>query len=252
MLREVQRYFIPKDQWQDDIITITGEDHHHITRVMRMNIGDKVICNDPTGQSAKCQIKEIDQTEVKLAVLKDLDESTELPVDVTIAQGLPKRDKLELVLQKGTELGATKFIPFQAARSVVKWNQKRAKSRLKRFRKIVKEASEQSHRQKLPIVEEPQTINALIETSVDYDVKIVAYEEEAKTKTSSSLHDAIQSLQENEKLFVCIGPEGGFTKEEIELLKENDFQTVRLGPRILRTETAALYVLASLSYELER
>lgn len=244
----MQRYFVNDEQWIKDEVIITDDDYHHMTRVMRMKIGDKVICNHPTGKSATCQINAINDKEVMLTVIDYLDETTELPVKVTIAQGLPKRDKLEFVLQKGTELGASRFLPFEAARSVTKWNKKKGKSRLKRFRKIVKEASEQSHRQLLPEVDEPKSIAQLIEASDGYDVKIVAYEEEAKT---NELKTAFDSLGHGDKMIVCIGPEGGFSKDEIELLKEHGFQSVRLGPRILRTETASLYVLASLSYHFE-
>jgi len=176
----VQRYFIQEDQWKNNLITITGEDYHHMTRVMRMNINDEVICNHISGTSAICKIKEINNEVIILEVLNYLDEENELPIKVTIAQGLPKRDKLEFVLQKGTELGASRFIPFKAARSVVKWNKKKEKSRLKRYRKIVKEASEQSHRQILPTVEAPETIQELVQTSQQYNLKIVAYEEESK------------------------------------------------------------------------
>lgn len=247
----MQRYFINTDEWTDDKITIKGDDHHHIFRVMRMNIGDKVICNDSSGRSAHCQIEQINEQYVQLTVVKYLEDSAELPVNVTIAQGLPKRDKLEYVLQKGTELGASRFIPFKAERSVVKWDERKSKARMKRFEKIVKEASEQSHRNKLPIVEGPLTMAQLIEESKQYDIKIVAYEEEAKSERTYSIRKAFEQLNDGDKLFVCIGPEGGFSHEEIKLLKENGFQTVRLGPRILRTETAALYVLASVSYHFE-
>lgn len=247
----MQRYFINDEVWNETEIVITGEDHHHMFRVMRMKQGDEVICNNESGQSALCQIEQINNEKVVLRVVERLDMSTELPVSVTIAQGLPKRDKLELVLQKGTELGASRFIPFKAARSVVKWDEKKSKSRMKRYEKIVKEASEQSHRNKLPIVERPVTIKQLIEESKSYDVKMVAYEEEAKSERTYSIRKSFELLNEGDKLLVCVGPEGGFSHEEIKLLKENGFQTVRLGPRILRTETASLYVLASLSYQFE-
>lgn len=247
----MQRYFVNADEWDSEKVIITGDNQHHISRVMRMKIGDQIICNNPLGKAARCEIEEMSDSSVTLKVVDWLNESSELPVHVSIAQGLPKGDKLEFVLQKGTELGASRFIPFKADRSVVVWNEKKSKARMKRYEKIVKEASEQCHRNKLPIVEKPQSMVQLIDESKSYDVKIVAYEEEAKSKHSFSLAKALQSLRHNEKLFVCIGPEGGFSEQEIDVLKENNFKPVRLGPRILRTETAALYVLASISYHFE-
>lgn len=244
----MQRYFIDENEWDGQEIVIIGDNYHHMFRVMRMEVNDQVICNDSLGRVAICEIKQINKEKAVLDVVEIVDESNELPIQVTIAQGLPKRDKLEYVLQKGTELGASRFIPFKAKRSIVKWDDKKSKSRMKRFEKIVKEASEQCHRSKLPIVEAPQTMKQLLNESEQYDVKLVAYEEEVKSERTYSIRKAFESLNSGDKLFVCIGPEGGFSDDEIELLKENGFETVRLGPRILRTETAALYVLASLSY----
>ncbi|WP_164668566.1 16S rRNA (uracil(1498)-N(3))-methyltransferase [Virgibacillus doumboii] len=247
----MQRYFIPADNWLDEQVVITGNDTHHISHVMRFQAGNKIICNHPEGKAAICEITLLNNDEIH-AVVKDwLDESNELPVSVTIAQGLPKSDKLELVLQKGTELGAAAFIPVQAERSVVVWDGKKEEKKLVRFSKIVKEASEQSHRNKIPQISQVVSTEKLIEESSEYDVKLFAYEEEAKTIDFQSFGTIISKLETGNRVLVCIGPEGGFSDNEATLLKENGFFSVRLGPRILRTETAALYVLASISYQFE-
>src|SRR5699024_3453621 len=159
----------------------------HIFRVMRMKIGDQVICNNPLGKAARCEIEEMNESAVTLKVVDWLSESSELPVHVSIAQGLPKGDKLEFVLQKGTELGASRFIPLKANRSIVVTNEMKTNAHMNRYEKIVKEASEQCHRNKLPIVEKPQSMVQLIDESKSYDVKIIAYEEEAKSERSYSL-----------------------------------------------------------------
>ncbi|GGA68732.1 16S rRNA (uracil(1498)-N(3))-methyltransferase [Ornithinibacillus halotolerans] len=247
----MQRYFVPENNWQSNSVSIDGEDAHHIIRVMRMQIGDEIICNTPQGQSATCKISMIQEKEVVAEIIGWLDKSSELPVFVTIAQGLPKGDKMDLVLQKGTELGAKAFIPFQAERSVVKWDSRKVEKKLSRYAKIVKEASEQSHRNYLPEIKSVMNLQALIMESKRYDVKIIAYEEEAKTDTFRSFASIVKSLSKDSKVLVCIGPEGGLSMEEVNKLKEYDFIPVRLGPRILRTETAALYVLSSISYHLE-
>ncbi|WP_430785171.1 16S rRNA (uracil(1498)-N(3))-methyltransferase [Virgibacillus flavescens] len=247
----MQRYFVPEDQWENNNLIISGDDAHHITRVMRGNTGDKLICNHPNGYAVLGEITSLEQERVSVLILESIEESVELPVSVTIAQGLPKGDKLEHVLQKGTELGAFKFIPFSADRSIVKWDEKKASKKMFRFAKIVKEASEQSHRNRIPDVTPVMKIEQLIAESKEYDVKIFAYEEEAKTKEFVSFASVINQLKSDQRIIVCIGPEGGFSDMEVSLLKENNFKSVRLGPRILRTETASLYVLASISYQLE-
>ncbi|ASN07350.1 16S rRNA (uracil(1498)-N(3))-methyltransferase [Virgibacillus necropolis] len=247
----MQRYFVPEGNWQDEKLIISGDDAHHVIRVMRGNIGDKVICNHPSGYAVFGEIESIDQHNVTVLITERLRETVELPVHVTIAHGLPKGDKLEYVLQKGTELGASEFIPFSADRSVVKWDEKKAAKKLSRFAKIVKEASEQSHRNRIPNVTPIMSINGLIDETNEFDVKIFAYENEAKTDRFVSFASVLSRLKTDQQIVVCIGPEGGFSDNEVTLLKKNDFQSVRLGPRILRTETAPLYVLASISYQFE-
>lgn len=250
-VHKLQRYFIPSSDFEGDQVFIKGDDVHHIIRVMRNKVGDHIICNNDHAQAALCRIIEMKDDAVYAIVEKWLDESVELPVAVTIAQGIPKGDKFELILQKGTELGADSFIPFQAERSVAVWDPKKLEKKMKRFNKIVKEASEQSHRNKVPAIDNAMSIQALIEESKNFNVKLFAYEEEAKVSDYKSFGTIINALLPNQSLLVCIGPEGGFSLKEAELLKEEGFHPVRLGPRILRTETAALYVLASISYHFE-
>ncbi|WP_404453514.1 16S rRNA (uracil(1498)-N(3))-methyltransferase [Oceanobacillus kapialis] len=247
----MQRYFVPEENWHLESVTITGDDIHHINRVVRMKPGDKIICNHPDGHAARCEISSIESDAVYSKVVEWLDQSVELPIDVTIVQGLPKGDKLDLIIQKGTELGAKAFIPLQAARSVVKWDHKKLQKKTERFAKIAKEASEQSHRNHIPEIKQTMSFTELIEESNYYDVKIFAYEEEAKTKHYQAYGDILKKIKVGQKLLVLIGPEGGIAEQEAERLKEADFHPVRLGPRILRTETAALYILASISYHFE-
>ncbi|WP_042146004.1 16S rRNA (uracil(1498)-N(3))-methyltransferase [Paucisalibacillus sp. EB02] len=247
----MQRYFIPEENLNNDIITIDGEDAHHIVRVMRMQVGDKIICNPPNANGAICEIIQIEDYFVMAKTIEWLNYNAELPVSVTIAQGLPKGDKMDLVLQKGTELGASAFIPFQSKRSVVKWDARKADKKIARYAKIIKEASEQSHRSNLPEIKSVMNLKELIKESETYQVKIIAYEEEAKTHPFQSYASIISKLNTGDRVLICIGPEGGFSSEEVHSLKEHQFIPVRLGPRILRTETAALYALASISYQLE-
>ncbi|MHA6250932.1 16S rRNA (uracil(1498)-N(3))-methyltransferase [Oceanobacillus sp. CAU 1775] len=248
----MQRYFILDEKsWNDNQVIITGDDVHHMNRVMRFKPGDHIICNDSEGKAARCEIIEIDTQQVVVNIKEWLENDAELPIDVTIAQGLPKGDKFDLILQKGTELGATEFIPTQLERSIVQWDNKKIAKKMQRFEKIIKEASEQSHRNSIPSIQEPMTLQSLINMSSDFDYKLFAFEDEARTKEHHSFATVLKQMKKGQRLLICIGPEGGFSKDEVNLLKENQFQAVRFGPRILRTETAALYALASISYHFE-
>ncbi|AXI40151.1 MAG: 16S rRNA (uracil(1498)-N(3))-methyltransferase [Bacillaceae bacterium] len=248
----MQRYFIHYAKNElTDIIDITGEDVHHISRVMRMKQNDQIICVTKDGYSALCQIVQISADKVCCSILEWIENNSELPVKVILANGLPKGDKLELVIQKGTELGASKFIPFNAARSIVKLNEGKINKKLERWNKIAKEAAEQSHRTIIPEVTKPASLKDVISYAASADVKIVAYEEHAKKGETSNLFRALNSLQRGGSLFAVFGPEGGFTAEEIKQLSDNGFLLCGLGPRILRAETAPLYLLSAVSYHFE-
>ncbi|WP_079530320.1 16S rRNA (uracil(1498)-N(3))-methyltransferase [Halobacillus hunanensis] len=248
----MQRYFIDRTNWEGDGVAITGNDVHHMTRVMRMQEGDTFICVHPDHGPALCEIDMIKAGEKVTGIVREwLAEHKELPVKVTIVQSLGKGDKLEQVVQKGTELGAYDFIPFEAERSVAKWDEKKAKKKISRLEKIAKEASEQSERSRIPEILSVMTITELIKKSHKYDIKLIAYEKEARSGDHHSLAEQLQRVTSGQSVIVVFGPEGGFTSEEADQLLSADFYPVRLGPRILRMETAPLYFLSSLSYQLE-
>ncbi|WP_067837075.1 16S rRNA (uracil(1498)-N(3))-methyltransferase [Amphibacillus sediminis] len=246
----MQRYFVDQQNWDRDTVTITGDDVHHIARVMRMGIGDQVTCTNTAGRSAVCQIEAISDT-IKLTILKWVSHTAELPIHVMVAQGIPKGDKFDFIIQKGTELGAHGFIPFQATRSIVKWDEKKQTKKRERWQKIAKEASEQAHRSILPSIKSWHNLNQLIQASQSFDHKFVAYEETTRDIKVKKLDQYYQAIQEHDSALFVIGPEGGLTESEVEKLYQAEFIPVRLGPRILRTETASLYALASLSYYFE-
>lgn len=246
----MQRYFATYTA-AENAFQITGEDYRHIVKVMRMKEEDQIICVTQAGKAALCKITKISDQHVTALVVQWMEDSVELPVDVTIVSGLPKGDKLDLIIQKGTELGAAKFIPFIAARSIVKWDEKKADKKISRWQKIAKEAAEQSHRTFIPEVETPVRLQSLIQLSGSYHVKLIAYEEESRQGETKNLVKSLQSLEKGGSLLVVFGPEGGFTVQEVEKLLENGFITCGLGPRILRTETAPMYLLSAVSYHLE-
>lgn len=248
----LQRYFVEEEKSNiESNILIHGDDVHHISRVLRMQPGTKIVCCTKDGFEALCEIAEITNDHVDCFVLEWMTEIHELPVNISIASGLPKGDKLEWIIQKGTELGASSFIPFNAARSIVKLEPKKVGKKLERWQKIAKEASEQSYRNKIPTIYEPCQFEELLKKAKSYDVKIVAYEEAAKLGEKSNLAKALDNLKENQSLLAIFGPEGGLTEQEVSMLEEHGFIICSFGPRILRTETAPLYLLSAVSYYFE-
>ncbi len=246
----MQRYFA-KFSVEENHFIITGEDCRHIERVMRMKEKDEIICVSEDQRTALCSIAQISTDEVIADVIQWIEDTVELPIEVTIVSGLPKGDKLEWIIQKGTELGAARFIPFTAVRSVVKWDEKKADKKVSRWCKIAKEAAEQSHRSKVPEVWNPVDIQSLIQLGEGYDVKLVAYEEQARLGEGTVLASNLKKLEKGGSLLVVFGPEGGLTEQEVVKLLESGFVPCGLGPRILRTETAPLYLLSAVSYQLE-
>jgi 16S rRNA (uracil1498-N3)-methyltransferase len=246
----MQRYFVSGSA-EEGQFAITGDDYHHIARVMRMKEGDEIICVTPRGESALCRIEEITSEKALAVVVKWNEGSPELPISITIASGLPKGDKLEWIIQKGTELGASEFVPFTASRSVVKWDQKKGSKKVERWQKIAKEAAEQSHRNQIPKIHEPVSLKKLVQDAGRYDCCLIAYEEEARQGEASLLAGSFNRMVPGESLLVVFGPEGGLTEQEVLILQEAGFAPCGLGPRILRTESAPLYVLAAASYHFE-
>ncbi|KXZ18447.1 16S rRNA methyltransferase [Bacillus nakamurai] len=250
----MQRYFIEltkQEMNEAHEFQITGEDVHHIANVMRMNAGDRIICCSKDGHEALCKLQAVSKEHISCLVSEWTGEDRELPVKVLIASGLPKGDKLEWIIQKGTELGASMFIPFQGARSVVKLDDKKAKKKRERWTKIAKEAAEQSYRNEIPEVKTVHTFRQLLEMAENVDKCVVAYEESSKQGESSAFAAVVQSLPYGSSLLIVFGPEGGLTESEAQQLSEKGAVLCGLGPRILRTETAPMYALSAVSYHTE-
>ncbi|PEJ56420.1 MULTISPECIES: 16S rRNA (uracil(1498)-N(3))-methyltransferase [unclassified Bacillus (in: firmicutes)] len=247
----MQRYFIEETQLQNDTVTITGDDAHHIANVMRMKPEQEIICTVQGSSTVRCSLTNISSEQITAAVVEYVENTNELPISITIASGLPKGDKLELIIQKSTELGASSFLPFAAARSIVKLDDKKAGKKVERWQKIAKEAAEQSYRFIVPTVEQPVSFQQLLNSIQHYDACIVAYEESAKIGESAGLVQTFQSLKEGSRLLVVFGPEGGLSDKEVDQLEAKGAMLCGLGPRILRTETAPFYVLAAASFHFE-
>lgn len=239
----MQRYYV-NSLIENDHLIINQDDLFHMKKVMRNHNGDEVIVIDSVGNNYLCSIEDIEQG--LLSVVNKLDIDNELDVDITIAYALPKGDKFELVLQKTCELGVSRIIPLMTKRCVVKMDQQRFNKKKPRYQKILKEATEQSIRNQIPVLEDLQDLKSLKEFMVDYN--LVAYEETAKIGSNNNLYQIANKLEPGASIMVVIGSEGGFDKEEVEYLNTIGFTNCALGKRILRSETAPLYVCSVIGF----
>ncbi|SFE28778.1 RsmE family RNA methyltransferase [Alteribacillus iranensis] len=244
----MQRYFLDPEQFTSAEVYLEGEEAKHISKVMRMEEGDQIICLDNKGRQALCVITEVAQGLVKANIKKELDHHPELPIKVTIAQALIKGDKLDYVIQKGTEFGASSFTLYAAERSVVKWDRGKSRKKLDRLKKIAKEAAEQSERLFIPEINYCTSLEQLI-ADHDSGPVIALHEDTARSGKHKGLRELFNSHLRS--LFVLVGPEGGFSEKEANWMHDYQVNMVSLGPRILRSESAALYLLAALSYQYE-
>lgn len=243
----MQRYFLNEAYEVKPVYEVQGEPFHHMVRVMRMVPNDCVYLVFQDQIAIVAKIQQIEEQSVQLVEVEKEQQDKELPVHVTIASGYPKRDKLELIVQKGTELGAAKFIGFPAQTSVVKWDQKKLQKKQQRLQKIAQEAAEQAQRQQTPIIELATSDKDLWNSFSNYDYVVVAYEESAKSGENAKLAELLTKITPGSKLLAIFGPEGGLTPAEVTQAQSQGAILCGLGPRILRTETAPFYFLSAVS-----
>jgi 16S rRNA (uracil1498-N3)-methyltransferase len=244
----MQRYFLRPGQFQGQTVTINGDDAHHLLRVMRAEIGDEVICSNGADREALVRITSWDKTSVTGEAVEELPMTAEPAAQVWIAQSLPKGDKMEIVIQKGTEIGAARFLPFLSERTVVQYDAKKEAKRTERWQKIAKEAAEQAHRNRVPEIEAVLSWKQLLEQAEQVDAAWICYEKEDGKQLRAAIQEILAGEKRTNFLF-AVGPEGGFTEQEIQQAEEAGFVSVSLGKRILRTETAAMVGLTCLLYE---
>ncbi|MDN3426860.1 16S rRNA (uracil(1498)-N(3))-methyltransferase [Microbacterium sp. APC 3898] len=245
----MQRYFIEGKIPENRIVVITGDDAKHIAKVMRQTAGDYLIAV-MEGEAHLSKIVTAD-FDVEVELGEKLETQVELPKKVTIACGLPKGDKLDLITQKATELGMYALLPFAAERSIVKWDSSKSGKKIGRLQKIAKEAAEQSHRTHIPEIHPVHSFKQLMVQAETYDTVIVAYEEEARDGNRTRFAEILKALYDKDSVLIVFGPEGGISESEVAALKNFGAVFTSLGPRILRTETAPLYALAAISCEFE-
>lgn len=242
------KFFVKDNQINEKIINIVGTDVNHIANVLRLKIDDEIqVCNEDKGINYKSKIIEISKQNVKCNILEETDSNAEAKVYINIFQGLPKAEKMELIIQKCTELGVKEITPVEMERCIVKLDNKSATKKQERWQKIAEVAAKQSERDIIPKINNVINIKNICNMLEDYDIVLVPFENEKNI----TLKEVLKELPKNElKIAIVIGPEGGFEEKEIKELEQNDYKIVTLGNRILRTETVAMAMTSVILYEL--
>ncbi|MGL5259607.1 MAG: 16S rRNA (uracil(1498)-N(3))-methyltransferase [Lachnospiraceae bacterium] len=245
----MHHFFIEQHQILETTINIKGSDVNHIKNVLRMKQGEHVSLSDiESGKEYTCAILQFLEEEIECEIIAVTESETELNTKIYLFQGLPKSDKMELIIQKAVELGVYEIIPVATKRCVVKLDEKKAKNKIARWQEISKAAAKQSKRSIVPKIQHVMTLKEALEYAKNIELKVIPYEDHIgflETKTM------FQTINEKESIAVYIGPEGGFDITEIELAKEYSTLPISLGKRILRTETAGFTILSWIMYHLE-
>ena len=247
------KFFVSEEQINNQKIKIQGTDVNHIKNVLREKVGSElIICNEKTGQDYLCEIKEIKEENIICNIKEKLLNNVESNIKVTIMQGLPKADKMELIIQKSVELGVNNIIPIEMKRCVVKLKDKDKIKKIERWQKISEVAAKQSGRNIIPEINQVENLKNICETFENYDIVLLAYENEKENTIKNELKQLKEKNQNKDvKIAILIGPEGGIAEEEVEIARKKGAKIITLGKRILRTETVALNVLSIIMYELE-
>lgn len=245
----MHQFFVEPSQIRDKKIIIEGSDCNHIRNVLRLKAGEEIAVRcSGDDKEYRCGIEEFAQDQVICTLRFVKEAGVELPSKVYLFQGLPKADKMELIVQKAVELGASEIIPVAVKRCVVKLDEKKARAKAVRWQSIAEAAAKQSKRGIIPVVREPMTMKQAVDYAKGIDVKLIPYELAEDMAHTKKIMEAIRP---GESVAVFIGPEGGFEESEVDEALSAGIEPITLGRRILRTETAGLTVLSWLMYHLE-
>lgn len=242
-------FFVTPEQIGESSIRIMGSDVNHIKNVLRMKPGEQVLISNGVDKDYHCEIESMTSEEVAAKILSVDEEGTELPAKLYLFQGLPKSDKMELIIQKTVELGVYRVIPVVTKRAVVKLDAKKEEARLKRWNSIAESAAKQSKRMIIPEVGGVMTLKEAFAFAGRLDVNLIPFEH---AEGMAGTRKELERIKPGMSVGIFIGPEGGFEDAEIEAAVAKDIRPVTLGKRILRTETAGLAILSVLMFQLER
>lgn len=246
------KFFVENKQIQNETIHVIGNDVNHIVNVLRLKKDDMLlVCDKDIGKTYQTKIENIQKEKVECTILEEVIDKVESKIEVSIFQGLPKAEKMEYIIQKSTELGVKTIRPVSLKRCIVKLDGKDSRKKIERWQKIAEVAAKQSGRNVIPSIEDVIEIKRVKECIKEFDLFLVAYEEEKNVTLKQELKKIKQKYLENNalKIGILIGPEGGLEKEEVENLKQSGAKVITLGNRILRTETAPIAVLSNIMYE---
>ena len=242
-------FFVERSQIHPESVTITGPDVNHIKNVLRMKPGEQVLISNGEDRDYLCRLTEISADAVEAEILEEREETTELPAKIWLFQGLPKSDKMELIIQKAVELGAYQIVPVATKRAVVKLDKKKEEAKLKRWNAISESAAKQSKRMLIPSVHPVMTFKDALAWAKELDIRLIPYELAQGMAETKAL---LSEIRPGQSIGIFIGPEGGFEEKEIEAAIDAEVSPITLGKRILRTETAGLAILSVLMFQLEQ
>lgn len=243
------QFFVEPHQISDKVVRIEGADVNHIKNVLRMKIGEELsVSNGVDGKEYRCGIVAMDEEYITCELRFIKEDGVELPSQVYLFQGLPKADKMELIIQKAVELGVHAVVPVSTKRCVVKLDDKKAKSKIARWQGISEAAAKQSKRRIVPEIMDVMSFKEALNFVKDFEIKLIPYE---LAEDMSKTKEIIDALQPGQQMAIFIGPEGGFEEAEVEAAMNAGVQPITLGKRILRTETAGFTILSWIMYKLE-
>jgi 16S rRNA (uracil1498-N3)-methyltransferase len=248
----MHRIFLPPDQIdrQSGHVNITGQDHVHLSRVLRVRAGECVVVLDGQGSAYEATLTTIGKAHSIAQLGAEIRAPHEPPIFVTVAQALGKADKFDVVVQHGTEAGASRFVPIIADRSIVEIPKDRIEARLARWRAIAKGAAEQSFRSRIPKIEAPVNLPECLVATQRAGITVLLLD---TSEACVSLHEALDRVTSvPEQLAICVGPEGGWSESEVDQVSTAGIELVSLGQHVLRTETAALVAISQLLYHFSR
>ena len=246
------RFFVNNNQIYGTTVKIEGQDVNHIKNVLRFKLNDKIeIADLDTNKKFICSIKSFNYNQVECYIIEESNTSNEPNVYIHVLQGIPKFEKMEFIIEKCIELGASEFTPIIMRRCVVKLDSKSQDKKVARWNKIAEVSAKQSKRDIIPIVNNCLNFKNIYKVLENYDIVLLAYENEKKNSLKKAIEDLKKLKKNNYRIAILIGPEGGISPEEIEELSIYNLQIVSLGKRILRTETAPIAMISNIIYELE-
>lgn len=244
----MSHFFVTSSNVSGEHLSIVGDDVNHMKNVLRMRNGEAFTAADENGIFYRCEIESLEKQEVTAKILWKEQGTSELSSKIYLFQGLPKSDKMELIIQKAVELGAFEIIPVATKRAIVKLDAKKEAAKRKRWQSIAEGAAKQSGRMLIPHISEVKTFREALKQAQELDINVIPYE---CARGIEGTREIFQSIQRGMSIGIFIGPEGGFEETEVEEAKSVGVHPVTLGKRILRTETAGLTTLSILMYLLE-